>query len=153
MSVKIEHRIGVQAPAEAIWTVISDIARWSEWNPIYPKAEGALRIGATLTLELALDGRKPQVIRPVILDWIPNEQIHWRLTALMGLVRTTRYLEIEALADNACIFANGELFEGPLGPTAARRMEGAIRAGFRAMGEAVKVRAEAAWRDGLSAPT
>jgi hypothetical protein len=152
MPVKIEHRVGIQAPAEDIWAVISDIDGWSHWNPIYPRAEGSVRIGAALTLELALADRKPQIIRPVILDWIPNEQIHWRLTALGGLVRTTRYLEIEKLADSACIFANGEVFDGPLGPLAVRSLRGAVRSGFRAMGEAVKARVESRSRSTLVTP-
>ncbi len=143
MAVKIEHRVGIQAPAEAIWSVIADIEGWSAWNPIYPKAQGVLRIGAPLTLELALEGRRPQTIRPVILDWVPNEQIHWRLKALGGLVKTTRYLEIERLGETGCIFANGELFDGPLGPTAVRSLRRTIRAGFAAMSHAVKARAEA----------
>ena len=146
MPEKIEHRIGIKAPAETIWSVLYDIESWSDWNPIYPKAQGAVRIGSTLNLELALEGRKPQVIRPVILDWVPNEQIHWRLDALGGLVNTIRYLEIEKLSETGCIFANGELFRGPLGPLAARSLRAPIRRGFAAMGEAVKARAEASWR-------
>jgi hypothetical protein len=146
MRVKIEHRIGVQAPAEAIWAVIAEIERWGDWNPLYPKAEGKLKIGGPLTLELALPDRKPQTIRPVIADWIPNEQIHWRLTALAGLVRATRFLEIEKLTETGCIFSNGELFDGPLASMVVRSVGGAARRGFAAMGEAVKARAEAAWR-------
>lgn len=146
MSVKIEHRIGVQAPPDAIWAVIADIKGWSLWNPLYPKADGAVRIGAPLTLEVALPNRKPQTIRPVIVDWIPNEQIYWRHQALGGLVRTTRYLEIEKLTDTGCIFAHGEVFAGPLGPTVVRSLGRSIRTGFAAMSEAVKARAETGWR-------
>lgn len=146
MPVKLEHRVGIQAPPEAIWAVLADIEGWSVWNPIYPKAQGTLRIGSPLTLELALEGRKPEVIKPVILDWVPNEQIHWRLTIMGGLVRTTRFFEIEKLSDNGCIFANGEVFDGLLGPTAVRALRGPIRRGFAAMGEAVKARVEATWR-------
>ncbi len=151
--VKLEHRIGIQAPPEAIWEVLADIQNWSSWNPLYTKADGVLRIGAQLTLELALAGRAPQTIRPVILDWIPNEQIHWRLTAAGGLVKTTRYIEIEKLNDAACILANGELFAGLLGPLAVRSLRRPVRAGFAAMGEAVKARAEEAWRLSGQAPT
>ncbi|HWF00325.1 MAG TPA: SRPBCC domain-containing protein [Caulobacteraceae bacterium] len=144
-AVKIEHRIGVRAPAEVIWTVISDIGRWSEWNPLYPKAAGVVRMGAQLDLELAVPGQQPRQIQPVILDWVPNEQIHWRLKMVSGLVSNTRYLEIEALTENGCIFSNGELFGGFLGPSVAKRMGRAIRQGFREMGEAVKARAERDW--------
>jgi hypothetical protein len=141
--VKIEHRIGVKAPPEMIWATIADIDSWAAWNPLYPKAEGVLKIGAPLTLALALPGRKLQTIRPVILDWIPNEQIHWRLNLLGGLVRTVRFIEIEKLTETGCIFANGEVFAGPLAGVSVRPHRAAIRRGFAAMGEAVKSRAEA----------
>lgn len=141
--VKIEHRIGVQAPAEAIWSVVADLERWPEWNPLYPKANGVLRIGSQLDLEVAVPGQTPRMIRPVILDWVPNDQIHWRLSMFGGLIKSLRYLEIEALTETGCIFTNGELFEGPLGPTVAKRMRKPLRAGFAAMGEALKARVEA----------
>jgi hypothetical protein len=145
MDLKLEHRIGIRTPPDVVWSVISDIQDWSHWNPLYPRAAGTLRIGAQLDLDVAIPGQKLRTIRPVILDWIPNEQIHWRLTMVGGLVRTTRYIEIEALTETGCIFSNGELFGGRLGPAVGKRMAGGVRAGFRAMGEAVKARAEAAW--------
>ncbi|MDE2355879.1 MAG: SRPBCC domain-containing protein [Alphaproteobacteria bacterium] len=141
--VKIEHRIGVKAPAEAIWEIISDIEGWEAWNTLYPKARGALRIGGALELEVALPGQPRRAIRPVILDWVPNDQIHWRLSMFGGLVRTVRYLEIEALSESGCIFSNGEIFDGWLGPLIARQVGGAARQGFTTMGEAVKALAEA----------
>ncbi|MHB8528413.1 MAG: SRPBCC family protein [Caulobacteraceae bacterium] len=150
--IKIEHRLGVQAPAEAIWAAVSDIAGWGAWNPLYPRAQGVLAMGERLTLDVALPGQQPRTIRPVVVDWVPNEQIHWSLTMASGLVRTTRYIEIEALTETGCIFSNGEIFGGLLGPLVARRMRGAVRAGFQAMGEAVKARAEEAWRGGAGQP-
>jgi hypothetical protein len=153
MKFKIEHRLGLQAPPDAIWAVISDINGWGEWNPLYTRAEGVLRIGAQLDLDLALPGQKVRAIRPAIVDWVPNEQILWRLSMMGGLVKTLRYIEIEKLSETGCIFANGELFEGPLGPTVARRMRREIRAGFAAMGEAVKDRVMAMWRPATSDPT
>ena len=145
LPVKIEHRLGVQAPAEAIWAVIADIPGWSEWNPLYPKAEGVVRIGAQLTLEMKLPVGPP-IIRPTVVDWVPNEQILWRLSVMGGLVKSLRYIEIEQLTETGCIFSNGELFQGPLGPMIVNRYRGAIKAGFAAMGEALKARVEARWR-------
>ena len=142
MKVKIEHRIGIPAPAEAIWEVLSDISSWSSWNPLYTRANGALRIGAVLDLEVAAPGQAKRDIHPVIADWVPNDQIHWNLRMFGGLVKTIRYLEIEQLTETGCIFTNGELFDGVLGPSIAKRMRPALRAGFAAMGEALKARVE-----------
>lgn len=152
-AIKIEHRMGIQAPAEIIWSQVSDIAAWSEWNPLYPRAEGALRIGGVLTLDVALPGETVRTLRPTIIDWVPNEQILWRATVFGTLLRATRYIEIEQLTAVGCIFANGELFEGPAAGFLPRRLRAAARAGFRVMGEAVKARAEAAWQATGEVPT
>jgi hypothetical protein len=144
MPLKIEHRAGIRAPASAIWAQLVDIESWPSWNPLYTEAKGVVRIGAELDLTVSLQGQAPRRIRPVIVDWVPNEQLHWRLSMMAGLVKTIRYLEIEELGPGSCIFSNGEIFEGMLGPTIAARLRGPLRAGFQAMGEAVKARAEAA---------
>ena len=147
MPVKLEHRLGVQAPAEVIWEVLSDLGRWDEWCPLYGAASGTIRIGEVLTMTLKLPGQKPGVIRPVVLDWVPHEQLHWRLSMANGLVRTVRYFEIEKMSEDGAIFSNGEMFGGLLGGFVARQMRTSIRGGFEAMGEALRDRAEALWRE------
>lgn len=153
MAEKIEHRIGVKAPAETVWAFLSDLTTWSDWNPLYPQASGILRIGAPLTLTLALPGQAARTITPTVIDWVPREQIHWRLSAMGGLVRTVRYLEIEALNEESCVFSNGEIFMGLLGPRTLRQLKRPIRQGFAALGEAVRDRAERVWREEGGAPT
>jgi len=144
--VRIEHRIGVQAPAEVIWEVISDLASWRIWNKLYPKASGEIHIGSVLDLTLALPGQAPQEIKPTVLEWVPHEQLHWRLTMLRGLVRTIRYFEIETLAGAGCIVSNGEIIGGLLGPRVAKQMGRNIHRAFQENNEALKARAEALWQ-------
>ncbi|HUZ14074.1 MAG TPA: SRPBCC domain-containing protein [Caulobacteraceae bacterium] len=153
LPVKIEHRIGVQAPPEEIWRLVCDIPGWPRWNPLYPKAEGELQFGRMLTLEVAIPGEPRRTIRPTVADWTPNEQIIWRLSRFGGLMRSTRFIEIEKLADESCIFSNGEIIEGTLVRLIDRRTRRAIKAGFAAMGEAVRDRAEAAFRSAEPAAT
>jgi hypothetical protein len=151
--VRLEHRIGVQAPAETIWAAIYDLARWSEWNPLFPEAEGQIRIGSVLQLTQVLPGAPARPIQATVMDWVPNEQLHWRSSAMGGLVKTIHYIEIETLADASCIVSNGEIIGGLLGNTAARQTGGLLRRGFTQMNEALKAHAEAAWRSEAGAPT
>lgn len=143
---KVEHRIGIQAPADTIWDIVVDLQRWGDWNPIYPQASGEVRIGQTLNLTLALPDDKPRTIQPVVLDWVPREQLHWRLSMLGGLVNTLRYIEIEELAPGSCIVSNGEIFKGLLGTRVLKSNANKLRKGFMAMGMALRDRAEAQWR-------
>jgi hypothetical protein len=142
---RVEHRIGIQAPAEVIWEVLSDLKSWERWCVLYPKAAGEIRIGATLDLTLALPGQAPQQIKPTVMEWVPNEQLHWKLTMLGGLVKTIRYFEIEALAEIGCIVTNGEILGGLMGPRVGKRMARNIYRAFVEMNEALKDRAESLW--------
>jgi len=146
LPLKIEHRVGVQAPAAAIWAFLIDVDGWSRWNPLYPKASGRVGFEARLDLTVALPGEAPREIHPTIVDWTPNEQIIWRLSLLGGLLRSTRYIETETLDNGNVIFSNGEIFEGPLLWMLSRKQRRAIKAGFAAFGDAVRDRAEAAWK-------
>jgi hypothetical protein len=143
---RIEDRIGIQAPAEVIWEVVYDLERWAEWNPTYPKASGVIRIGEHLDVTLALPGQAQQALRPKVLEWVPHEQLHWQLSMLGGMIKTLRYVEIQALAEASCIIDNGEIFGGLMGPSLGRRMARPVRQGFRAMNEALKARAEQIWQ-------
>ncbi|MFI4964510.1 MAG: SRPBCC family protein [Caulobacterales bacterium] len=143
---RIEHRIGVQAPAAVVWEVIADLKAWGQWNALYPRASGDIRIGSVLDMTLALPGQAAQEIRPTVLEWVPNEQLHWRLTMLGGLVKTTRFFEIEALAQASCIVSNGEILGGLVGPRLGKRMGRTLYRAFVEMNEALKARAEALWQ-------
>jgi hypothetical protein len=153
LPVKIEHRIGVQAPAEVIWMVVYGVAGWPAWNPLYPSASGEVQFGAVLTLEQALPGAPPRTIRPQVTDWTPNEQIIWRMSYMGGLIQAKRYIEVETLVEAGCIFSNGEIFEGFGLRFFSRKQRRAIKAGFAAMGEALRDRAEALWRGGAGGAT
>lgn len=143
---RVEHRIGVHAPAEVIWEIIYDIERWPEWNPTYPQASGQVRIGELISVTLALPGQSRQELRPRILDWIPNEQLHWQLSMMGGMIKTIRYIEIEKLAEEGCVVDNGEIFGGFMGASLGRRVGRSVHRGFKAMNEALKERAEARWK-------
>ena len=145
--VRIEDQIGVQAPAELIWEIVHDLHLWEEWNPTYTRASGVIRIGEPLSLDLALPGQPVQEIRPRVLEWVPNEQLHWQLRLMGGMIKTVRYIEITTLSEAGCIVDNGEIFGGLMGPSLGKRMGRSVRQGFQAMNEALKARAEAFWAD------
>lgn len=146
MALRIEHRIGIQAPAGVIWGLVADLARWAEWNPLYTHAAGRIGIGETLNLTLALPDEAPRAIAPKVIDWEPDAQLVWRLDLVPLLAHTVRYLEIEALSETGCVFNNGEFFHGMLGERVGKSKRRPIHQGFTLLGEAVKARAEAAWR-------
>ena len=149
---KIEHRIGVKAPPLVVWDLIKDIERWPSWNPIYTEARGRLGYGAELQFTSQLpDQAEPIPIVGTVTEWIPEEQLHWTTSTMYGLVKTTRYIEIDKLTETACIFANGEMVTGFLAKSAARKYGRSMYKGFELMGEKVKELAEILYADQLRA--
>ena len=149
----VEHRIGIQAPAELIWELISDFSTWGTWNPVHPKAEGQLKIGTALTVHQALPGEPVRVIQPVVQDWVPFEQLHWRSSRLGGFVTAVRYIEIENMGPHNSTFSNGELFMGMLVRWVGKEDRRKLRAAYAQMGEALRDHAEALWSQRQKSPT
>jgi hypothetical protein len=142
MQYKLEHRIGVPASSKAIWDVLSDLGRWSEWNSVYPQVNGLLRIAQRLKIKEAFPGETPRIIAPMVVDWVPNEQIIWAFNEMGGLVKRIRYIEIEPLneEDNNCILSNGEIWDGPMGPPVAKHRRKILRRGFEQLNNDIVAR-------------
>jgi hypothetical protein len=146
MSYRVQYRVGVAAPASAVWAVISDLESWGAWNPLYVEAEGQMSIGSLLMLKRMLDGKgERQEVR--IVDWVPNAQLVWA-RSIAPFARSLGYLEIEALSERGCILAAGEIFDGAVGEAIGKRSRRSLGAALQALCEAAKARAEATW-DGV----
>ncbi|WP_426044003.1 SRPBCC family protein [Caulobacter sp. DWR3-1-2] len=147
----VEHRIGVQAPADLVWEVISDFATWGAWNPVHPRIEGEMRIGTTLTTAFVTESGT-DILTPIVQDWVPYEQLHWRTKRLKGFVTAIRYIEIDKKGEENAIFSNGELFIGPLVRFVSRDERRRLRAAFTIMGEALRDHVEALWLERQKTP-
>lgn len=145
MAYRIQSRVGVKAPAHAVWAVIADLERWNAWNPLFVEAEGRLSIGALLTFRRARsDGTRGAQEQARLLDWVPNEQILWSRT-LGPFARVIGFLEIEALSERACILSAGELYDGLIGQRLGAARRRPATAQFLGLCEAAKAQAEATW--------
>jgi hypothetical protein len=147
LPLKVENRIGVQAPAEVVWDLLQDIDHWADWNPLYPKAAGTLKIGAPLELTLALPGEAHRDLTAKVIDWVPYEQILWTDVMWRGWATSVRYFEIEEITKTSCFFSNGELFSGLISKRYGNRYRRAMKRGFAAVSEAIKEGAETIWRE------
>lgn len=144
MAYRIQSRVGVQAPASAVWAVLSEIEQWGAWNPLFTEVEGRLSIGALMQMRRAKGNGRAEREEVRVVDWVPNAQIVW-LRTIAPFARALAYLEIEALTERGCILAGGEIYQGIIGEMIAKRDRRALNAGFQALCEAAKARAEATW--------
>lgn len=145
MAFRIEHRIGVAAPASEIWDLVYNLEGWKDWTELYTHASGRLAIGETLDFTFQLPGEAPMSVRGQVYDWVPEHQIAWTVSFYGGLVTSLRYVEIVKLGDTNCILANGDYWSGPLAGFMPKRLRVKARAAFQRMNEIAKAKVEAAW--------
>lgn len=143
--VVIEHCVDIAAPAEVVWELVSDLQGWRQWNPLYRQVTGTLEVGETLTMTLTIPGMNSYTMRPQVVAVMANELVHYQGTAMGGLVRGTRRIEIRETGAESCIVSNREIMGGLLGPLVARAAGTRVRMGLELMGEALKRVAEARW--------
>lgn len=141
MSFKVEKRIGVRAPAERIWEVISDLPSWDSWNPIEKQASGHIGFGGSVSLTETIPGMPERRFTAKVGDWQPNAQLVW-VEKRGFLFASTRFYEIEELQPGSCIVANGFIFQGLRGELFHDAHRKALKDACEAVCEAIRAISE-----------
>ncbi len=82
--------------------------------------------------------------RPAVLKVIPNSELRWLGHFLLpGIFDGEHYFQITQLGPHRVRFVQGERFSGVLVPFAKSSLDGGTKAGFVAMNQALRSRAEA----------
>ncbi len=143
---KIVASTEIDAPAEAVWSVLTDLARFADWNPFIRTASGCATVGGQIHVQLEHSIAAPQlsfVARILVCE--PNRKLRWRGHLLAPwLGGTDHAFTIEPAANGRVRFVQREIFRGLLPRLAWRTLARATRRGFRAMNEALKSRVESA---------
>ena len=132
----------IDAPAELVWQVASDFARYPEWNPFMVRASGEQRTGARLEVTIVAPGVRAATFKPKVLDLQPGRLIRWKGRLILpGLFDGRHALSVDPLSDGRARFTTHEEVTGLLLPFLGKVMR-ASQKGFEEMAAAVKARAE-----------
>ncbi|MEO0734028.1 MAG: SRPBCC domain-containing protein [Bacteroidota bacterium] len=139
MPLHLQTDILIPASPAAVWAVLTDFARYPEWNPFVTKATGDWRAGSTVAITAG-----GMNFRPRVLTFQPQRELRWRGKLLMnGLFDGEHYWTLEERTPGHTFLTHGEHFNGALVPLFRKKLETATKAGFIAMNEALKVRVSA----------
>ena len=138
--------IEIDAPARKAWDILTDLDKYSEWNPFTYKVRGKLEVGEQVVLSVAMGRQKTKqklVVRRVEADSKPRVLV-WSLAKERGLVlRGGRSQKIEELADGRCRYTSEERLEGLLSIIVGALFATKIQVGLDSVAAALKERAEA----------
>jgi len=142
MAETIRHDVEIDASPTTVWGVLTDTARYPDWNPFITTLTGQLRDGAHLEAVISPPGGKARTFRPTVLAAIPERELRWRGRFLVpGLFDGEHWFTVEPLTGGRCRLTQGERFTGLLARP-MRSQLGPTLLGFEQMNRALKVRAE-----------
>ena len=147
MALVIEHDLAVAAPAERVWSVVCDLARYPEWNPFVVSCASTLAVGDPIFMRVRLVGfAQPQ--REQILEHDPGRRLCYGLApSRFGALMSRRSHEVVALDPTHTRYVSHFALSGWLSPLVALLLGRRLRAGFTAMSTAIQARAEGLARE------
>src|SRR5947209_17435921 len=74
---EVSAEIEIEAPAERVWQVLTDFAKFPEWNPFIRQMSGEVRTGAQLEVRLEPPGGRAMSFKPKMVNVETNREIRW----------------------------------------------------------------------------
>lgn len=145
----IVSAIEIDAPAETVWQVLVDLARYHAWNPFIREAEGDVRIGGRVRVHVRLPDL-PRFSR-VEFEATITASTHARELRWLGyawkpwLGSGDHLFSLEPLGDERTRFTQRERFDGALPRLFHGLVARETARGFDAMNRALARRAEDAF--------
>ena len=133
----------IEAPAEAVWEVLTDAARYGEWSPFTTDIETDFQAGSPVRARVLL-GRLPVHVTehtaaaepPTLLTW---SSVYWS----PRLLTAAKTQIVTPLGAGRCAYHTTDTMAGLLAPVVRTLFGRSILRGFEATATALKDRAEA----------
>jgi hypothetical protein len=134
----------IAAPVRTVWSVLTAVPEYADWNPFITSMHGELVVGSRVDVRIEPPGGRPMRFRPTITEVNEGRRLEWlgRLV-LPGIVDGRHSFTLADLGHGRTRLTQSEEFSGLLVPFTATVLE-RTRAGFEAMNEALRARAEKA---------
>ena len=147
MAYEISTTIEIAATPENVWAVLTDLASYPQWHPMYQAVNGQLAAGSTLTITSThpASGRS-MTARVKVLTAEPNTELRW-VSKLAGVTISERFFQLSPAAGGTSL-VQAASYRG-LGRSGNRTMNKTvtrIEDSFAAINQAIKQQAEARQR-------
>jgi uncharacterized protein YndB with AHSA1/START domain len=139
--------VEIDVPQEFVWAVLTDFARYPEWNPYTVRVEAVLAVGGRVVLHLPDPNAPGQVFETV--EWMsvvdaPHHLQYNTGTEIPG-IHAVRDQWVEDLGGGRSSYRTTDVFNGDIAKVVYDLQGAWVTAGFNATAHALKARAEQLW--------
>ncbi len=140
---ELHSEIEIHASAGRVWQLLTDFEHFPEWNPFIQRAAGQAKVGARLEVYIRPPASSGMTFKPTVLKAEANHELRWLGHLLLpGLFDGEHIFIIETLGAESVRFTQREVFKGLFVPFLANSFYNKTQAGFEAMNQSLKARAE-----------
>ena len=146
MPYQITATVEITATPEHVWAVLTDLASYSQWHPVFRSVTGQLAAGSKLTITTTPPDGRPMTVKVKVLIAEPGRELRW-VSKLLGIPISKRTFLLSPI-DGGTSLVQAATYHG-LGGGRGRAMTkviGRIQDSFVAINEAIKQQAEARQR-------
>jgi hypothetical protein len=140
---EIRTQIDIASTPERLWSILTEFSAYPGWNPFIRSIEGAVEKGERLTVSIQPAGNRAMTFRPTVLVATANLELRWLGHFLIpGIFDGEHYFQMSQVSSGQVRFVQGERFSGLLVGLMKASLDTGTEAGFIAMNDALKKRAE-----------
>jgi hypothetical protein len=135
-SFTVETTVDINASNDAVWDVLTDFARYEDWNPVM-RIEGTPEVGTKLVVHMTGMSFKPEVLAAT-----PGKELRWLgKLGFRGIAAGEHFFILTPNYDGTTHLNHGERFSGAL-VALTKHDSGNNGANYEAFSQALKQRVE-----------
>jgi hypothetical protein len=127
-------QIDIDAPAEQVWSVVTNFESYHTWNPLLTDVQGDLVVGGDLRVRAAF---APMAVSATVTAVDKPNRFEWEDHVPLNLLKPVFSVLLLPLPENRTRVAIAETFTGPLLPVMGRRLDTQMPSLYDAMGKAL----------------
>jgi hypothetical protein len=131
--------VSIQASAERIWGILTDLSSWAQWNTTIARVAGEAVLGTRVTVYVKRSAGRAFPVSVVELD--PAQRMVWAGGMPLGLFRGTRVFTLTPGDSGTTIFRMSEHYTGPLAALITRSIPD-LQPDFEEFARCLKAQAE-----------
>ena len=141
----IEKTIEIDAPAEVVWEVLTDLPRYGEWNPFQVAIESTLKPGEAIDMQVALMA-KPQRQIEWMNEYVEGKRFAYNMKPMPGgALASLRSHDVTPLPGNRTRYRSYFHLKGWFKPVVLALFRKNLERGFAGMTAGLQKQAEQLW--------
>ncbi|MEU4430236.1 SRPBCC domain-containing protein [Nocardia rhamnosiphila] len=139
----VDDVVEVDAPAEVVWSVLTDFDRYGDWNPFISRCRADLTVGAPIDMRVEQLAPRPIRMREWIRSVTAGREFSYSMKPIpLGALRSKRSHTLTPLAGDRTRYESHFELDGWLAPLVGLLFGRGFEKGFPGMTTAVEREAE-----------